>query len=229
MSTQTFEIEERTLARLRTIASAENCTVFIVSLAALNIVIWRYARQSDISIGTTVSNRALEHSRTCLGTSSIVEILRTRVTPGATFRQLIKRVKNVVIEASDHQELPFGTLARALEGDNPKRKTASLFEIMYIYHNLIVHPARTDGLEFAVPDSKYRRVALDVVLTTLKLIFDIREASTKLTGTVIYKPDFVNDGVASGMIRMFQHVLSESLLAPNRRLTTLAWISLKWN
>jgi hypothetical protein len=98
---------------------------------------------------------------------------------------------------------------------------ATLFEMMLIYHNVVSHTVKIPGLEFALANHKYQSVAFDVVLTTLKLIFDIRETSTKLTGTIIYKTGFINDDVAAELLETFYNTVNGVLLDPNRKITTL--------
>ncbi len=215
-STQAIEISRPTLTELKAIASGENSTLFIVLLAMLNIVLYLNTGQADIRIGTTVANRGLKEAEDVIGHLLNAVILRTQLSPEMTFKQLLKQVRDVLLGAIGNQELPFGRVVRMLRKEKLDRKDTPPFQVMFIYQNRTSQSKEVSGLTFASWDGRLRRADPDVALTTLDLIFDLREASTKLTGTVNYKTDVVDDQVVSEMIQNFYEITKRVVLSSER-------------
>ncbi len=103
-----------------------------------------------------------------------------------------------------------------LKKEKPDRKDTPPFQVMFIYQNRTSQSKEVLGLTFASWDGRLRRADPDVALTTLDLIFDLREASTKLTGTVNYKTDVVDDQVVSEMIENFYEITKRVVCQPSR-------------
>jgi hypothetical protein len=139
MSTKTFEVSEQVFTDLRGIALTNNCTLFMLLLAILNIVIWRHTGLTDVRFGATVSNRAHRELENTIGHLVNCVTLRTRFVPGIRFKSLLNRVKAVALGAFANQEVPFGSVARALQKKNPGVRNRPLFEMMLIYHNVVSH------------------------------------------------------------------------------------------
>jgi non-ribosomal peptide synthetase component F len=133
-----------------------------------------------------------------------------------TFKQLLREVRDVLLGALDNQELPFGRVVRILKKENPDRNDIPPFQIMFIYQNRASQSREASGSTFASWDGRLRRADPDVALTTLDLIFELRETSTKLTGSVIYKRDVIDDGIVSEMITTFYKITEDFVCQANR-------------
>jgi amino acid adenylation domain-containing protein len=214
-STQTIEVSQTTLMKLKALANGENSTLFMVLLSVLKIVLYLHTRQTDIRVGTTVANRSRREADEVIGYCLNAVILRTQLSPHMTFKQLLKQVREIVLGAMGNQELPFGQVARMLTKDKAAKNDTPPFQVMFIYQNHTSQSKEVSGLTFASWDGRLRRAHPDVALTTLDLIFDLREASTKLTGTVNYKTDVVDD-VVSEMIEAFYEVTKRVVCQPSR-------------
>ena len=92
---------------------------------------------------------------------------------------------------------------------------------MFIYQNRTFEPVQISGLTFASWDGKYRRAEPDVIISTLDLIFDMREASTKLTGCVTYKTAVIDHQVVSDIIKNFYRITEQVLCQPNRSISDI--------
>jgi non-ribosomal peptide synthetase component F len=132
------------------------------------------------------------------------------ISPVQTFLQLLRQIKDTTLDALTHQELPFGTLATALAKTKSGEKAAPLFQVMLMYQNRAFEPVQRSGLTFASWDGKYRRRDAGIMLTPVEMIFDFRELSTTLTGSVNYKTHVFHDGDVTAMIDSF-HQLTERL------------------
>ena len=70
-------------------------------------------------------------------------VLRTDLSGNPTFKELLKRVREVTLGAYAHQDLPFAKLVDALRPDR-KASATPLFQVLFVFQN-----APIPSLEFA--------------------------------------------------------------------------------
>src|SRR5215469_6534466 len=101
-------------------------------LAAFQTLLFRYTGQEDIVVGTDVANRNRTEIEGLIGFFVNQLVLRTDLSGHPTFRDLLKRVRNMALKAYTHQDLPFEKLAEVL---NPERSLqhAPLFQAKVIF------------------------------------------------------------------------------------------------
>jgi hypothetical protein len=110
-----FTVPGATADGLRTLALAEQATLFMVLLAALKAVIARYTGETDIVIGSPVAARDRVELEPLIGFFINSVNLRTDLGGEPTFRELVGRVRRTALDAFDHQELPFDSLVEQLQ------------------------------------------------------------------------------------------------------------------
>src|SRR5262249_42949833 len=102
-----FDIDEELTARLRRVSREEGATMFMLLLAAFQVVLSRYAGQQDVAVGTVIANRGRRELEDLIGFFVNTLVLRTRVERRMTVRELLRRVREVTLEAYSHQDVPF--------------------------------------------------------------------------------------------------------------------------
>ncbi|MBX8506258.1 non-ribosomal peptide synthetase, partial [Pseudomonas lijiangensis] len=118
------DLPENLSTQLKTLARNNGQTVFMLTLAALSVVLSRYSGQADIRIGAPNAGRTRRELEGLIGFFINTQVLRIQVDERQTFAELLNQVKDVVMGAQSHQELPFEHLVDALApernlGHNP--------------------------------------------------------------------------------------------------------------
>ena len=138
---QTFEgrhlsgaLSPELTARLRQLAADNGSTLFMVALAAFNVVLARYSNQEDILIGTPVAGRKRTELESLVGFFVNTLVLRTDMTANPAFTDLLQQVKQTALDAFDNQELPFEKLVDEVQ---PTRDMSHspLFQVMFVMQN----------------------------------------------------------------------------------------------
>ena len=209
-----ISVEKDLFAAVKSLASKENCTPFMVTLAALNFVLYAHTGEQDIRVGTLVANRRFRETENLIGYFVNAVVLRTRLKPDMNWKDLLNQAREVTLGAYAHQELPFGCLAHALDQEG-NVKGDSLIQVLLNYQNLSFPPAEFPGLTFAVLDFQEAKLDSEMALTAVDLIFDLRETSTQLTGSVNYRSDLFDDHRIARMIRVFHEALRAVIKDPN--------------
>lgn len=135
------------VAALRALAREQQCTLYMVLLAAFDVLLHRYGGSEDIVVGTPVEGRTERALERLVGLFINTLVMRTDVSGDPAFAELLQRVRTVTLEAQAHQDLPFEKL---VESVRPARSLsrAPLFQVMF---NLIRMPEQRQlaaGLEF---------------------------------------------------------------------------------
>ncbi|MFQ5636058.1 MAG: amino acid adenylation domain-containing protein, partial [Gammaproteobacteria bacterium] len=121
-------------AALKTLARRESCTLFMVMLAALDVLMARYTGSDDVVVGTPVAGRRRTELERLVGLFVNTLVMRADLTGNPPFTRLLAQVRATSIEAFSHQDLPFEKLVELLR---PVRDTshAPLFQTMFILQN----------------------------------------------------------------------------------------------
>ncbi len=120
--------------------TAAATTDFVVLLALYSVFLARHAGRRDLTIGTPVSGRDHPDTAALIGFLVNTLALRIRVDAAATFPGHVAHVKQVVLDAFAHQEIPFEHVVRAAA---PQRAAARnpLFTTSFA-HNLAAPAAQ---------------------------------------------------------------------------------------
>ena len=123
------------LARLKALAQKESATLFMVTMAAFQAMLWRYTQQESILVGTPIAARNHVEIEELVGLFVNTLIVRTDFTSDLSFRDLIRRVRAYSLEAYMHQDVPFEKLVEELV---PQRALdrPPLFQVMFIFQNI---------------------------------------------------------------------------------------------
>ncbi len=100
---------------LRLVGQQENTTLFMVLLAAFNVLLYKYTQQEDILVGTPVACRLRSEVAGLVGLLMNTLALRSNLSAAPTFLQLLQQTKAMTLDAYTHQDLPFSHLIEVLQ------------------------------------------------------------------------------------------------------------------
>jgi len=182
---------------LRELARANGVTVFMVLLAGLQSVLARYTGQTDITVGTPVSNRTRTELEPLIGLFVNTLVLRTDLAGDPAFTDVLARVRATTLSAYEHQDLPFERLVEELQPARDLGRTP-LFQTSLSVNNTPPLTWRLAGVEVA-----------DHPLWTHGAKFDLALAFTdtgeELTGAVTYSAALFDE---SRIERLCEHLLA---------------------
>lgn len=125
------------VARVDELAKGERCTRFMALLAALQVLLARNSGQPDFCVGVPVvgSGRTRAELAPLVGLFNNVLALRCDLSTDPSFRALLVTTRETVIDALDHQDIPFGRIATALDLP-PDPSRAQVFQAMFLLDEL---------------------------------------------------------------------------------------------
>ena len=116
------------VTQLKELAAESRTTLFTVLLGTFFVLLNRHTGQSDIAIGTFSAGRKRPETTEVVGCLVNPILLRQIVEPSQPFETLLTAVRSTLLEAQDHDELPFATLVRELGAAGDPTKSP-LFQI----------------------------------------------------------------------------------------------------
>ena len=203
-ATVEFDLPVELTLQLKALSRKESATLFMTLLAALQVLLGRYAGQQDIAVGTPIANRNRLETESLIGLFSNMLVLRTDLSGARTFEALLHRVKHAVLEADAHQDVPFEMLVEELAPDRDLGRTP-LFQVAFAIENRRAASIEMPGLQFGTIDWDYETTKFDLTI----LIGDNGDA---LTGVVEYATDLFEHQTIERLIRHYR-VLLECVIA----------------
>jgi amino acid adenylation domain-containing protein len=119
-----FTIGAEACARLRELARTERTSLFVVLLAAYQYLLGRMGATDDVPVGIPFAGRADPELENAIGFFTNTVVLRGDLTGAPSMRELLCRTRDDVLDALDHQDIPFERVVDALRvgrdsGRNP--------------------------------------------------------------------------------------------------------------
>ncbi|WP_240601861.1 condensation domain-containing protein, partial [Oleiagrimonas sp. MCCC 1A03011] len=119
---------------LKHLSQKHGTTLFMTLMAAWAAVLMRLSGQHDLVIGTPTANRNRTEVEPLAGFFVNVLALRIDLSGDPTLAELLVRVRQAILAAQDHQDLPF---EKVVEIAQPPRSLSytPLFQVMFAWQN----------------------------------------------------------------------------------------------
>jgi amino acid adenylation domain-containing protein len=153
------------LARaLNELARAQGASLFMVLQAAYALLLSRLSAERDIVVGTPVAGRDRREFEPLVGCFVNTLVLRNRIAPAASFADHLRDCRQMVLDAFEHQQLPFDMLVEDL---NPPRSASHLplFQLWFVLQNMEVGQLALPGLSIAEVPRDEMSAKFDLMLT----------------------------------------------------------------
>ncbi len=128
-------IEGTLVEGLKRVVTEEDSTLFMGLVTVLNVLLYRYSGQEDIIIGSPVAGRNHADLEDQIGFYVNMVALRSRFNGSNSYRELLRHVRQVSLEAYEHQVYPFDELVDDL---HLQRDTSRhpLFDVLIVLQNV---------------------------------------------------------------------------------------------
>ncbi len=202
------------MENIEDLSRREGVTPFMCLLAALATLLMRYSGQDDIAVGTPIANRTSVESEQLIGFFANTLVFRTDLSGNPTFRDLLRRVREVALGAYAHQDVPFEKLVEVLK---PVRdlSRSPLFQVLFAFQNL---PAEVIEL----PGLRLEPVILQTVTTQADIAMYVGRDLKGHGMSLEYNTDLFDRGDDSGSWSLISPLCSGKSAATLPSLSTLS-------
>jgi amino acid adenylation domain-containing protein len=209
----TLRLEPEVVGPLKELARAAGTTLFNVLLAAYQALLARWTGQEDLVVGAPVANRNRAEVAELIGFFVNTLVLRGDLSGDPGFRELVGRLRGVILEAFEHQDLPFEKLVEELRPQrDPSRPP--LTQVMLVLQNTPEAALSAGGLQLEPFEAESRAAKVDVSLS-------LAENGGALEGALTYSTDLFDTPTMQRFAAHFEVLATAACAAPDRRLSDL--------
>jgi amino acid adenylation domain-containing protein len=198
-----FEIEPELTQKLNRLALETGATLYMILLAALNILLSKYSGQEDIVIGSTIAGRPHADLEKIIGVFINNLAMRNYPARVKTFTEFLAEVKENSLKAYENQDYQFEELVEVLNLQRDLSRNP-LFDVMFILQNMSNYKIESSALQFTPYELENITAKMDLTLTSF-------EADGKLVNTLEYSTKlFAKETVRrlmDSLIRILQSVV----------------------
>jgi len=190
-----------------------DATPFMTLLAAFQTLLRRYTNQEDIVLGTPIANRTRRETEDLIGFFVNTLVIRTDLSGNPSFRELLRRVREVALQAYAHQDLPFEKLVEEVK---PERSLSHmpLFQVMVVYQN-------APEISLMLPSLELQDFNLEGGTAKVDLSLYVGQTAEGMRLTFEYNTDLFNATTIERMSRHFETLLAAAVANPNQRIGAL--------
>jgi aspartate racemase len=208
-ASQCFRLSESLTRNLHALAQREGITLYMILLAAVQILLYRYTGQDDILVGSPIAGRNQPQFRQLVGYCVNMVVLRGNLSGNLAFRTFLGQVRHTVLDALRHADYPFPLLVQRLQPARDASRSP-LFQVSMALQTL-VH--QEDLLACFMPDIPAPdAIAFGPLVLEpyplpqqegqFDLAFEMAEVQASLCGMLQYNADLFD---ATTIARMAQH------------------------
>ncbi|MFQ5635355.1 MAG: amino acid adenylation domain-containing protein, partial [Gammaproteobacteria bacterium] len=144
-----LSIEPALADSLRVLARESGATPFMALLAAFRALLFRYAGEPDIPIGSPVTCRGAGATRDIVGCMVNNVVFRNRVDGAGGFRDLLQTERAAALDAFANSDAPFEQVVEAVA---PPRRFGRhpLFQVLFLFESGRRAVAHGSGVDFGL-------------------------------------------------------------------------------
>ncbi|HEX6864858.1 MAG TPA: amino acid adenylation domain-containing protein, partial [Thermoanaerobaculia bacterium] len=202
---------------LRELSRREGASMFMLLLAGFALLLSRLAAQDEVVVGSPSAGRRRVETEGLIGLFLNTLVLRTNLAGDPTFRELLGRVKTVVLGAYRYQELPFEKLLEELQPERQLSRSPFfqvLFNMVSVPEGRLELPGlKIESLPIPEPDSKF------------DFTFYLQEAGDAVHVSVVYNADLFDAVRMEEVVRQFEYVLAQGVANPDERIGAFSLVT----
>jgi amino acid adenylation domain-containing protein len=198
-----FSVPDRTAEGLAGLARRTGCTPFMVLLTAFAALLARWTGRPDVVVGSPVAGRELPELNPLIGMFVNTVPLRVDLGGDPTFAEALERARTTVLDALDHQNVPFAKLVEALHPPRDPARTP-LYQIGF---NQL--PIEGHGVQLGTGTAK------------TDLTLEVQNPSGRLGGWIEYSTDLFEEDTVRRLLSAFLTLLEAAVDDPGRPISRL--------
>lgn len=211
-SSHYFHLHGQLVNGLRSLAQAEDTTLYTLLLAVFQVLLHRYTAQDEILVGSPVAARPRAEFGNVVGCFFNAVVLRGDLSGDPTFREFLRQMRARVLGALEHQDYPSHVLAQRLREESGHGER-QLFQVSFIMQK--VAGLKEEGLN-------WRPVVLNRQGARAELELELIESENSIEALLQYSTNLCDEQTAARLAHHYTNLLRSILADPAARVSRLA-------
>ncbi|UHA72101.1 amino acid adenylation domain-containing protein [Paenibacillus sp. 481] len=213
-----FTLTREQTQGLQQLARDTGSTLYMLLLAAYNVLLHKYTNQTDIVVGSPIAGRSQADLADVVGMFVNTLALRSRPEGSKSFIDLLNEVKQQTLQAFAHQDYPFELLVEKLELTRDMSRNP-LFDTMFTLQSFGDANMNMGDITWSNYPVQARSVKFDLVLT-------IVATEERLECNFEYSTSLFAKESMERFVRHFSQIVQGITAAPHKLIQDIAVCSL---
>jgi len=199
-----FTLNSETKKQLAEYSEEQQSSLFMVLLAMVKLLLFRYSGQKDVVVGVPVAGRDHFQAKDIIGLFLNTVAVRSKIEKDESFNDLLSTIKESLLNALDNQQYPFDKLVEdlALTVDTSR---SPLFDVMVGYQDVKVANQSLESLH----SIKANRHLYDQGVSQFDLSIDFFDVEHGLECKIEYNTDLFTSDRISRLAEHINKIISE--------------------
>ncbi len=221
-----FELSENLAIGLESLSKSEGATMYATLLAGFQLLLYRLSNQTDILVGSPTAGRNRAEFEELIGYFLNPVVLRARMAPEKTFRQLLSEVRQTVIGGISQQDCPFPTVVERLQPPRDASRSP-IFQVAFGWdkpRRSIEEMAGASGVDRLPSDPAQLGLepfGLGQQGSAFDLMLMMLSRGDSLSGALQFNSDLFDESTVGRWVEHFQTLLSGIVANPDQSLADL--------
>ncbi|HJV54046.1 MAG TPA: amino acid adenylation domain-containing protein, partial [Noviherbaspirillum sp.] len=197
----------------REVARSADATLFMAMLAVYALSLNKYTGQTEVVVGVPVRGRPVAALENVMGMFVNALPLKITIDPGASFMQLLRDVREQVVDAFKYPDVPFEHLVRELRVPRD-RSRSPVYQALFSFQDARGRSRSWGNLDHEMIHVLQPSIAEDLALWLM-------DRPDGLAGGFSYNTDIISEESAELLRRRYEHLLAAVLARPDLPLHAL--------
>ena len=221
-----LKLPQELTEQLKALAQEAEATLYMVLLAAFQILLSRYTSQEDILVGSPTFGRSKPEFVPIVGYFVDQVVMRGNLSGNPCFKDFLSQVRQTVIEALAHQDYPFSLLVQRLQLEQDSSRSP-LFQAYFILQNFQgaqnVQKMLSSRKKTVVNWGQWEvePFALAQYESLFDLTLELIEEDSSMQGFLKYNTDIFDEQTIARMASHYQTLLTGIINNPQQNLGQL--------
>jgi tyrocidine synthetase III len=211
----TFKVGPEVHTALKTLCAQHGVTLYMVLLAAYNVLLSKYGRQEDLIVGVPTAGRYIADIQDVVGMFVSTHAVRNRPVAGLRFNDFLQQVKTSVLGALEHQEYQLWDLMLTYA---LRTRGEPLFSSVFVVQDQAFTAMEMPGLDVQEMDVNYHVSKFDLTLGAV-------ERTSGIEFELEYSTDVFKRSTAKRVASHYLNILEQIVAEPGRELRQIELIT----
>jgi len=200
-SNNRFELDLELVKKLKSFEEENEITLFMLLLAAFNVLLYSYSGQEDIVVGSPISGRPHQDLENIIGMFVNMLPLRNYPKGEKSFIEFLEEVKANTLEAFENQDYQYEDLVDKL-GLEKDYSRNPLFSVVFSFKNMLNEDMKFEGL-------KLKAYEVEKNISKFDFTFDIFEIDKRILINFEYSTQLFKKSTIEKMKDSYIHILNQ--------------------
>ncbi|MDX1700796.1 MAG: amino acid adenylation domain-containing protein, partial [Melioribacteraceae bacterium] len=212
-----FQVDELLSSEFSDYAKKVNLTPFMLSLAAFNLLLYKYSNQDTVVVGTPIANRNRHEIENLIGFFVNTLAIRTDFSGDDKIFDVLKQIREKTIQAYLYQDLPFEKLVDEIKPDRDM-SLSPIFQVAFVFQN-------TSSEKLKLPGLTFEPYSYDTKISKYDITLYLEYRNGSLCGTFEYNSDLFEKATIEKMKDHYINILNISIKDPKLPLSRLSLLT----